>query len=272
MTPALNRQIPLLVMLLFAAGALTTLYLLFGLPNDLALQAGVLSTGEVERAQPFVLRVQILMAVTMAAGFVGLLILSRQTQVQEVYVERMRQKEQQEEVDRQTAEEEKSREAWIDDLLVKETAADELYKNVFERICKKSEAVAGALYTRENNNLTLAHHYALALGESQKFSYETGEGLVGQVAKSQQKMVVNDVPENSMRVVSGLGTSAPRHLVILPVVVNGKTIAVSEIGTFSEPDSRIIKSLEEAHLKLGNFLSPDAAKPRAKAKATPKKS
>lgn len=268
MTLALNRQISWLVMLLFAIGALATLYLLFGLSNDLALQAGVLSSEEIERAQPFVFRVQVVMAVTLAAGFFGLLILSRQTRVQEVYVERMRQKEKTNEAERQADEEKAIKEAWIDDLLVKGKAGDELYNKVFERVCKKSDAVAGAFYTKDKNQYVLTQHYALAVGESQKFSYEVGEGLVGQAAKSQQKMVVNDVPENSMRVVSGLGESRPKHLVIIPLVVGGKTVAVSEIGLFNEPEKGTIRSLEDAHKKLGEFLVP--AEPR-KTKSAAKK-
>ena len=270
MTRAIHRQIPWLVMLLFAAGAMATLYLLFGLPNDLAIQAGVLSSGEMERAQPFVFRVQVLMAVTLAAGFAGLLILSRQTRVQEVYVERMRQKEQKEEADRQAAEETHKTEAWIDDLLVKETDREDLPKLVFERLCKKSAAVAGAFYTRDKNEYSLAHHYALALGESQKFAYENGEGLVGQAAKSRKKMGVTDIPENSMRVVSGLGESQPKHLIILPLVVDKQTIAVSEIGTFEKPDKGMIASLEEAHIQLASFLAPKKTQ-EAKGKTTSKK-
>ncbi len=269
MTRALNRQIPWVVTLLFAAGALATLYLLFGLSNDLALQAGVLSSEEIDRAQPFVFRVQVLMAVTLAAGFAGLLILSRQTRVQEVYVERMRQQEKSHEADREAEEAKAKKEAWIDDLLVKGNAGESLYSQVFERLCKKSDAVAGAFYTKDKNQFVLTQHYALALGESQKFSYETGEGLVGQAAKSQQKMVVNDIPENSMRVVSGLGESRPKHLVIIPLVVGDKTVAVSEIGLFNAPDKMIIRSLEDAHKKLGEFLVPSEPK---KTKAAPKKS
>lgn len=272
MTRAFNRQIPWVVTLLFAAGAVTTLYLLFGLPNDLALQAGVLSSGEVDRARPFVFRVQLLMVATLAAGFAGLLILSRRTRVQEVYVERMRQQEKQEEANRQAAKDEKKQEALIEDLLTKETNPDELYKQVFDRLCQKTEAVAGAFYQRRKNEFTLTHHYALALGESQKFSYEAGEGLVGQAGKSGKKMVVNDVPENSMRVVSGLGESTPRHLVIIPLTVDGKTIAVSEIGTFQAPEEHTVRSLEEAHRRLGDFLSGGTTTARTKKKSTAGKS
>ncbi len=261
---ATYKQIPTLIMLLFAAGALATLYLLFGLSNDLALEAGVLSTGEVERVQPFMFRIQVLMTITLAAGFGGLLVLSRQTRVQEVYVEQMRRQEEKEEADRQTKESKIQDLEWIDDLLKEANNDESLQKKVFERLCKKSEAVAGAYYVRDESKFTLTHHYALALGDSQTFSYENGEGLVGQAAKSGKKMVVNEIPQNGMRVVSGLGESAPKNLIILPVVVGGETVAVSEIGTFHVPEKETIRGLEEAHKKFASFLEPKPEKKKTK--------
>lgn len=264
MIRAFNRQIPWVIMLLFAAGALSTLFLLFGLTNDLALQAGVLSSEEVTRAQPIVFRLQMLMTITLVAGFGGLLYLSRQRQVQEVYVERMKQQEKTSEAEKQAEIDKNTREEWVDDLLVKEAKAEDVLKEAFERMCSKTEAVAGAYYSVDKNNLQLAHHYALALGDSQKPVYELGEGLVGQAAKSQKQMVINDVPENSLRAVSGLGESAPRHLIIMPMVADGKTIGVTEIGTFQAPGKNMIKILEDSHRKIGAFLSTEAPKKEVK--------
>jgi putative methionine-R-sulfoxide reductase with GAF domain len=257
MIRAFNRQIPLVIMLLFVIGALSTLFLLFGLTNDLALQAGVLSSTELDRAKPFVLRLKLVMGITLAAGFAGLLYFSRQRQVQEVYVERMKQQEKTTEAEKQAEIDKLQEEAWVDDLLVPSTSKEELLKNVFERICSKTEAVAGGYYALENGKLELTHQYALAFGESQRPAYELGEGLIGQAAKSQKQMILHDVPENSLRAVSGLGESGPKHLMIIPIVVNEKTHGVTEIGTFSKPSKHMVRTLEESCRKIGSFLSDD---------------
>lgn len=84
------------------------------------------------------------------------------------------------------------------------------------------------LYTRKAT-------YAWDSEASGQSAFSLGEGLVGQCAAS-AKTIEAKVPLDYVRVLSGIGSSAPTHLIFVPVPHNGEIIAVLELGSF-EPIS-----------------------------------
>src|SRR6185436_4303974 len=60
---------------------------------------------------------------------------------------------------------------------------------------------------------------------------DLGEGLVGQCAIERQKMVLDSVPENYVRVSSGLGDAAARNILVMPVVFEGEVKGVLELAS-----------------------------------------
>jgi signal transduction histidine kinase/CheY-like chemotaxis protein len=85
----------------------------------------------------------------------------------------------------------------------------------------------------EPSRLILRASYAAGAGLPE--SLLPGEGLIGQCAIEQRKLVIRDVPDEHFRVRSGLGTSSPRELVFLPIWLNETTLAVLELGFASYP-------------------------------------
>ena len=61
--------------------------------------------------------------------------------------------------------------------------------------------------------------------------YAMGEGLVGQAAADRQRLLLTDVPDDSIRVGSGLVSARPRHVIVLPVLYEGHVKAVLELGS-----------------------------------------
>ena len=78
--------------------------------------------------------------------------------------------------------------------------------------------------------------YALSIGESAVIKYEVGEGLIGQAASNGNTLYVDDVPEGYVKIVSGLGESAPRNIIVLPVLFEEQVKGVIELASF-EPFS-----------------------------------
>jgi len=99
------------------------------------------------------------------------------------------------------------------------------------------QAPAGALYFAEpGRNLVLLGEYALAHGAGQpgaRPSFAPGEGLVGQAALSDELQVIGDPPADHLKVSSGLGESAPRALVFLPLARTGNVSGVLELAVFA---------------------------------------
>ncbi len=86
--------------------------------------------------------------------------------------------------------------------------------------------------SRELPMLTLLASYAsagqMALGKQ----VSLGEGLVGQCALEKQKVLLTNVPSDYIRISSGLGSSPPRNILVLPVIFEGAVKGVLELASF----------------------------------------
>jgi HAMP domain-containing protein/signal transduction histidine kinase/DNA-binding response OmpR family regulator len=77
--------------------------------------------------------------------------------------------------------------------------------------------------------LRLLASYATTPRESE---FELGEGLIGQCAVENKKMLLHNVPPEYVQVSSGLGAAAPLNLIVLPVVFERRVMAVLELSSF----------------------------------------
>ncbi|MGE5716195.1 MAG: HAMP domain-containing protein, partial [Acidobacteriota bacterium] len=62
--------------------------------------------------------------------------------------------------------------------------------------------------------------------------FRLGEGLIGQCALENRKIVLKDVPRDYAQISSGLGEAPPLNLIVLPVVFEGQVKAVLELASF----------------------------------------
>jgi len=128
-----------------------------------------------------------------------------------------------------------------------------------QAVCKQIEAGQGALYRvlEEGSKRTveLKTGYALSIGESTVIKYEMGEGLIGQSAANGNTLYVDDVPEGYIKIVSGLGSASPKHLLIVPVKDNGQVLGIFELASFTPISEDQRKFVEEAAQLLGNKIS-----------------
>jgi len=59
-----------------------------------------------------------------------------------------------------------------------------------------------------------------------------GEGLVGQCALERRKILLGNPPPDYLRISSGLGSAAPRNILVLPVVFESQVKGVLELASF----------------------------------------
>jgi two-component system sensor histidine kinase/response regulator len=76
--------------------------------------------------------------------------------------------------------------------------------------------------------------------------FAPGEGIAGQAAVERKVILLTDVPENYLRIGSGLGHSPPRVLAVLPIVAQDRVLAVVEIASFSLFTDQQRELLDEA--------------------------
>ncbi len=75
--------------------------------------------------------------------------------------------------------------------------------------------------------------------------YGIGEGLIGQCAAECKPIMLSSLPENTVRIGSGIVEAAPRHLIVLPVLFEGQVKAVIELASLHTFTGAHIAFLEQ---------------------------
>ncbi len=85
--------------------------------------------------------------------------------------------------------------------------------------------------------------------------YRVGEGLVGQCAVEKQRLMLSDIPEESIRIATGLLTARPRNVIVLPVLFEGQVKAVIELASLTGFTAPHIAFLEQLTGSIGIVLN-----------------
>ncbi len=80
--------------------------------------------------------------------------------------------------------------------------------------------------------LRLIAGYGLRADEEAPVHYRIGQSLIGQVARTKRSIVVSDLPEDYVKISSGLGEAAPTNLAIVPILFEGQVLGVIELAAF----------------------------------------
>lgn len=111
-----------------------------------------------------------------------------------------------------------------------------LGNNIITHIAKYINAQIGAIYlkTEDNDLLEMIGSYAYTRCENVSNGIKLGEGLVGQAALEKQTIIITNVPDNYIKVNSGIGEAAPRNIIVTPCIYNDEVKCVLELGSFQE--------------------------------------
>ncbi|MFF4387697.1 HAMP domain-containing protein [Streptomyces sp. NPDC001552] len=80
--------------------------------------------------------------------------------------------------------------------------------------------------------LRMRGSYAYAGGQM-PMSFRPGEGLIGAVAEEKRMILVENTPPGYLKISSGLGEAPPAHVIVLPVLFEGKVLGVIELASFT---------------------------------------
>ncbi len=115
----------------------------------------------------------------------------------------------------------------------------------------------GAFYTVniEDNRLDLIASYAYNKSVMVPTSFEFGEGVVGQCALEKKPIILTAVPDDYIRITSGLGYAAPANILVLPVLFEGDVLAVIELASFQSFNSIHRVFLDQLMVSVGVVLN-----------------
>jgi CheY-like chemotaxis protein/HAMP domain-containing protein/GAF domain-containing protein len=99
--------------------------------------------------------------------------------------------------------------------------------------------------------LKLLSTYAYRERKHLNNQFRLGEGLVGQCALEKERILITEVPDNYIKISSGLGEATPLNAVVLPVLFEGQVTAVIELASF--------RRFSEIHLSFFDQLTESIA-------------
>jgi signal transduction histidine kinase/DNA-binding response OmpR family regulator/CHASE3 domain sensor protein len=142
--------------------------------------------------------------------------------------------------------------------VVGQTSPPLVGRAVLEFLAQYLDAAVGALYVRDKQHGTLrriaAYGFSRESEQAAARSFEEGETLVGQASLARRTLVLRDVPTDYVQVVSATGKSAPKNLLIMPVINDGQVNGVIELGFIRELTERDQTFMELIANGIGDFI------------------
>jgi CheY-like chemotaxis protein/signal transduction histidine kinase len=84
---------------------------------------------------------------------------------------------------------------------------------------------------------------------------KVGEGLVGQCALEKRRMLISDLPSNTVPIRSGLFEAVPRNVIVLPVLFEDRVKAVIELASLNAFTTSHLAFLEQLTSGIGIVLN-----------------
>ncbi|MBJ6360177.1 response regulator [Paenibacillus sp. GCM10012307] len=149
----------------------------------------------------------------------------------------------------------KSNLAGIMTTLQSGTDIGEASRIFISEIAALTGASYGALYVREGfgEQQFLRMHGAFAFQEESAFErlFVLGQGLVGQCAYEGKPVEMENVPDDYVKVHTGIGSALPGYVLLYPVMYHGRALAVIELASMVPFQKLHRRFLEEVSVDLG---------------------
>ncbi len=138
----------------------------------------------------------------------------------------------------------------IGNILRGEKTESELASELLAKLAAIMHFQAGAIYLLTNGDrLKLTGSYAFSHRKSTASEFLLGEGLVGQAAFEKKVIVFSNVPREFIYLQSGLTEGEAPHVIVQPVLFQGKVVGVLELASVAAWDDlrcTFLDQLEES--------------------------
>jgi len=119
-------------------------------------------------------------------------------------------------------------------------------------------AQQGVIYQMEGEEsagMVLLSAFAGDGHEGHLRSIRLGEGLVGQCASEKRRMLIGDLPPDTVPIRSGLFEAVPRNVIVLPILFEDRVKAVIELASLSVFTASHLAFLEQLTASIGIVLN-----------------
>ena len=217
-----NRRLNYLFTILFIISIIYTTLRLFSLQDDLILSSQVLDSSQIASLSPVLLQLYFAVGSVILTGIILMAFSFKSETIDSQLINVGRN----DKTDGKDASDDSNKTnndshstkdlGFVVEVLKKAKSFEDKLEIVLKTLCKKLELGQGAIYSLQETDgiksMKFLTGYAFSIAESETISFEFGEGLVGQSAKEGELLLVDDIPEGYINIISGLGKSSPKHL------------------------------------------------------------
>lgn len=145
---------------------------------------------------------------------------------------------------------------FVDILRSFQNNLQQLGDRIIATLVQYTQSNQGGLYVLNEDDpqhphLELLSLYAFNIKKHLQQKVKPGEGLLGQTFLEQQTVYLKELPEEYIRITSGLGDAAPRTLLIVPLKLEDKVYGMVELASFRAYQPHEIAFVE----KLGEAIA-----------------
>lgn len=122
----------------------------------------------------------------------------------------------------------------------------ELMRNLIDYL----EVSQGALFVIEEEEEGDTYYEAkstIAFNRRQynKTRFKIGEDIIGRCAHERKTIYLREIPENFIKITSGMGEATPNTLLVVPAILNDKVYAIMELASFKALENFEIEFVEK---------------------------
>ncbi len=124
-----------------------------------------------------------------------------------------------------------------------------LSKESLSFLVKQINANQGGMFLVDNSRKYLHQISCFAYNRKRKINkkIEIGEGLIGRCIEEKKIIYLKEIPENYLKITSGLGKSNPKNLILFPLKLDkNNVVGVLEIASFYKIEKYHIEFLERS--------------------------
>jgi PAS domain S-box-containing protein len=132
--------------------------------------------------------------------------------------------------------------------------------HIISNLVKYIDANQGGIFMVNDDDkndvfVELLAFYAYERRKYMEKRIEPGVGLIGRCVQEQKTIYMTELPEEYIKITSGLGQSVPNALLIVPLKVNDEIFGVVELAGFNAFEDHVIKFVEEVGESIASTIS-----------------
>ncbi|MDN5201101.1 GAF domain-containing protein [Fulvivirgaceae bacterium BMA10] len=150
--------------------------------------------------------------------------------------------------------------AGIAEILRSTKNSSKIYDDIVSMVVSYMDANQGGLFIverdegTETETIKMASCYAYTRKKFIETEYQPGQGLIGQAYLEKECIHLTDIPQNYVKITSGLGESTPTSLIIMPLMVNEMVEGLIEIASFDAFQEHEVAFLEKLGESIASFI------------------